>query len=391
MNDQSAEVSAQRSNSEPKEKSALPVDRPARRAARAVFAILLVGLALWISLDFLTPVVWGVVIAVTIWPLYIRFRGLISEQRSAALAPLLFTLLTAMVIFVPLLLPLHKAAQESDTILQWLTQLRDHGMPAPAWLARLPIAGQQLTEWWSANFTNPQAAQEWLGRANMDNVTAWTRTLGGEFLHRLFHFFIMLLALFFLLRDGAWVAARVLDTADRLLGDPGERLVSKMIEAVRGTVTGTVVVAVVEGIIIGAAYVIAGVPAPFLFAFLTAAFAMLPLGAWVAFTTAALVLLIQGGSGLAAAGVFGWGALVMFIGDHFFWPILVGGAARLPFLFALIGIFGGMQAFGLLGLFVGPVIMAAVLIVWRDWLAPRDTSDGGAQRPETAATSPVGE
>jgi predicted PurR-regulated permease PerM len=387
MSDQSAEVSAQRSNSEPKERSALPVDRPARRVARAVFAILLVGLALWIAQDFLTPVAWAVVIAVTTWPLYTRFRGLISEQRSAVLAPLLFTLLVAVVIVVPLLLPLHKANQESDTILQWLTQLRDHGMPAPAWLAAFPIAGQQLSEWWNANLSNPQAAQEWLGRTNMDTVTAWTRTLGGEFLHRLFHFFIMLLGLFFLLRDGAWVAARVLDTADRLLGDPGERLVSKMIEAVRGTVTGTVVVAVVEGVIIGAAYVIAGVPAPFLFAFLTAAFAMLPLGAWVAFTTAALVLLVQGGSGLAAAAVFGWGAVVMLIGDHFFWPTLVGGAARLPFLLALIGIFGGMQAFGLLGLFIGPVIMAAVLIVWRDWLAPRDTSERDPQERQAVAPS----
>ena len=387
MSDQSAEVSAQRSNSEPKERSALPVDRPARRVARAVFAILLVGLALWIAQDFLTPVAWAVVIAVTTWPLYTRFRGLISEQRSAVLAPLLFTLLVAIVIVVPLLLPLHKANQESDTILQWLTQLRDHGMPAPAWLAAFPIAGQQLSEWWNANLSNPQAAQEWLGRTNMDTVTAWTRTLGGEFLHRLFHFFIMLLGLFFLLRDGAWVAARVLDTADRLLGDPGERLVSKMIEAVRGTVTGTVVVAVVEGVIIGAAYVIAGVPAPFLFAFLTAAFAMLPLGAWVAFTTAALVLLVQGGSGLAAAAVFGWGAVVMLIGDHFFWPTLVGGAARLPFLLALIGIFGGMQAFGLLGLFIGPVIMAAVLIVWRDWLAPRDTSERDPQERQAVAPS----
>jgi predicted PurR-regulated permease PerM len=384
MNDQSAEVSAQRSNSEPKESSALPVDRPARRVARTVFAILLVGLALWIAKDFLTPVAWAVVIAVTTWPLYTRFRGLISEQRSAVLAPLLFTLLVAIVIVVPLLLPLHKANQESDTILHWITQLRDHGMPAPAWLADFPVAGQQLAEWWNANLSSPQAAQEWLGRTNMDTVTAWTRTLGGEFLHRLFHFFIMLLTLFFLLRDGAWVAARVLDTADRLLGDPGERLVSKMIEAVRGTVTGTVVVAAVEGVIIGAAYVVAGVPAPFLFAFLTAAFAMLPLGAWVAFTAASLVLLVQGGSGLAAAGVFGWGALVMFIGDHFFWPTLVGGAARLPFLFALIGIFGGMQVFGLLGLFVGPVIMAAVLIVWRDWLAPRDTSEAAANPPAGA-------
>lgn len=387
MNDQSvAEVNAQRSDAEPAERTALPIDAPARRVARAVFAMLLVVLALWIAANFLPALAWAVVIAVTMWPLYIRFRGLISDQRSPTLAPLLFTLSVAIVIFLPLLLPLQKAAQESDTIVQWVTKLREEGMPAPHWLAGLPVAGEQAAAWWNANLARPKAANEWLSRVNMDNVTDWTRTLGGELLHRLFLFFIMLLALFFLLRDGAWVAARVLDTADRLLGDPGERLVSKMVEAVRGTVTGTVLVAVLEGALIGVSYIVAGVPAPFLFAFLTAAFAMLPLGAWVAFTSAALVLLMQGGSGLAALGVFGFGAVVMFIGDHFVWPLMVGGAARLPFLFALIGIFGGLQVFGLLGLFVGPVIMAACLIVWREWLAPRDTANVAKQQRPNPAT-----
>ncbi|HEY0569323.1 MAG TPA: AI-2E family transporter [Xanthobacteraceae bacterium] len=385
MNDQSAaEVNAQRSDSEPAERTALPIDAQARRVARATFTILLVSLAFWVARDFLPALAWAAVIALTIWPLYIRFRGLISEHRTPTLAPLLFTLLVATVIFVPLLLPLQKAAQESDTIIQWVTKLREQGVPAPHWLAGLPIAGNQAAEWWNANLANPEAASQWLSRVNMDNVTEWTRTFGGQLLHRLFLFFIMLLALFFLLRDGAWVAARVLDTADRLLGNPGERLVSKMVDAVRGTVTGTVVVALVEGALIGVAYVVAGVPSPFIFAFLTAAFAMLPFGAWIAFSTAALLLLIVGGSGLAAFGVFAFGAVVMFIGDHFVWPMLVGGAARLPFLLALIGIFGGLQVFGLLGLFVGPVIMAACLTVWRDWLAPRDGPVAGQQSPETA-------
>jgi predicted PurR-regulated permease PerM len=101
------------------------------------------------------------------------------------------------------------------------------------------------------------------------------------------------------------------------------------------------------------------------------AFAMLPLGAWVVFSFASLLLVLQGGSGLAAAGVFGFGALVMLIGDTFVWPKIVGGAARMPSLAALIGIFGGLQAFGLIGLFLGPVILAALLTVWRDWLMPK--------------------
>jgi predicted PurR-regulated permease PerM len=137
-------------------------------------------------------------------------------------------------------------------------------------------------------------------------------------------------------------------------------------------VNGTVIVAIVEGLLIGIAYLLAGVPSPILFTVLTIAFAMLPFGAWAAFTVAALTLLVGGGSGLAAFAVFAWGAVVMLGGDNFVWPKLVGGAARLPFLLAFVGIFGGLASFGLLGLFLGPVVMAALLTIWREWvMSPR--------------------
>src|SRR5262249_15638444 len=138
-----------------------------------------------------------------------------------------------------------------------------------------------------------------------------------------------------------------------------------------GTVTGTVVVALAEGALIGVGYALAGVPNPVLFGLITAACAMVPFASWAAFSAAALFLLLHGGSIWAAAAVFGWGAAVMLCGDNIVWPAVVGGAARLPFLFALIGVFGGLEAFGLVGLFVGPVIMAALLTVCREWLAPR--------------------
>jgi predicted PurR-regulated permease PerM len=98
----------------------------------------------------------------------------------------------------------------------------------------------------------------------------------------------------------------VLDTADRVLGDPGERWPAKMVDAVRGTVNGTVVVAITEGALIGVGYLLAGVRNALLFALLTMALAMLPLGSWVAFSVAALVLLVQGAGALAAACVFAW-------------------------------------------------------------------------------------
>src|SRR3954454_23371961 len=158
--------------------------------------------------------------------------------------------------------------------------------------------------------------------------------------------------------------------------------------AVRGVVNGTVVVAVGEGVIIGIGYLVAGVPHAVLFAILTAAFAMLPLGAWFAFGAAALVMLLEGGSGLAAALVFGWGAVVMVIGDNFVQPGLIGGAARLPFLWALIGIVGGLETFGLVGLFLGPGIMAALLTIWREWVPAPTPEAMSADAPDRADTGP---
>ena len=351
------------------DREALPVNSRGRVMVRASFAVLLVLLALWVARDFLVPLAWAAVIAIAVWPAYARFTALVPGRRSDVLAPLVFTLLTGVVLLVPVILLVPHIAQASDAFVRWITELRENGIAVPGWAAQLPVAGEFLARWWEANLSNPGSALEWLRQLDLESVTGWTRALGGELLHRLVHFFLTLLALFFFLRDGAAIGDRILETADRLLGDPGERLASKMADAVRGTVNGTVVVAVAEGVIIGVGYVVAGVPNPLLFGMLTIAFAMVPFGAWAAFTAAALALLFQGGSLLAAGSVFGFGAAVMLVGDNFIWPALVGNTARLPFLLALIGIFGGLQAFGLIGLFVGPVIMAAVLIVWREWIA----------------------
>jgi len=174
--------------------------------------------------------------------------------------------------------------------------------------------------------------------------------------------------LFLLFRDGTWLADRAFATADRLLGDPGERLVSKIADATRATVNGTVATAIMKGAVIGIAYFVTGVPHPLLFVVLTTALAMVPFGAWVALVTAALILNAHGGTLLMAGGLLGFGAAILLIGENFIQPALIGGAARLPFLLVLIGIFGGMQSFGLIGLFLGPVIMAALLTVWREWI-----------------------
>ena len=349
----------------------LPLHAGARLTARVALAIALVGIGLWTAVEFLPALIWATILAVALWPLYVAGATRVSGGPST-LSALMFTVAVGLTIFLPMALAAYAIAQQSDVIGSWITQSRESGIKMPEWVARLPIAADAIQQWWRENLTEPQSARAWLQSFNADKLGELVTTFGGQLLHRLFMFFVALLALFAFLRNGDRLAQSVAVSADRIFGDPGEGLMEKMVDAIRGSVNGTVIVAIVEGLLIGIAYLLAGVPSPMLFTVLTIAFAMLPFGAWAAFTVAALTLLVGGGSGLAAFAVFAWGAVVMLAGDNFVWPKLVGGAARLPFLLAFVGIFGGLASFGLLGLFLGPVVMAALLTIWREWvMSPR--------------------
>jgi predicted PurR-regulated permease PerM len=369
---QDSALSNDTSELRPSGRAALPFDLRARALTQATVAILVVLLALWVARDFLVALTWAVVIAVASWPVYTRFATFLLGGRVSALAPLLFTLLTGLVLLVPIVWMVHQVALSSNAFALTLDQLRESGIPVPAWLAQLPVAGEYLDRWWRSNLSNPESLAEWIRGVNIENVTAWTRSLGGELLRRLFLLAVTLIALFLILRDGAWLANRALATAGRLLGKPGERLLIKIADAARATVNGTVAAAIAKGAAIGIAYVLTGVPHPLLFVIMTMALAMVPLGAWVALITAGVTILLHGATLLTAAGLFCFGAAMLLIGDNVVQPTLIGGAARLPFLLVLIGIFGGIQSFGLVGLFLGPVIMAAFLTVWREWIGAGD-------------------
>jgi predicted PurR-regulated permease PerM len=343
-----------------------------RVIARGVLASVLMLLALWIARDFLAPVVWAVIITASLWSVYDRLLQITGRTEPSNAAAALLTAAVALVIFAPIIVGLQQLSEVRDPAMYWMKEARESGIPVPSWLSQAPIAGQYIAKLWEANLGDPKAVAAVFAGLGTDSGGGWMQALGGNLLHRMFQFGVALMAVFFIFRDGHWVARRAMETVQTVLGGEGESLTLKTLNAMRGIVNGTVLVALVEGVVIGASYVAAGVPKPFVFAFLTATFAMLPFGAWVIFSGAAL-LLVAGGASTAGAVVFIWGTLIMILGDHFLWPTIVGGAARLPFLLALIGIFGGLQAFGLVGLFAGPLIMAAVLTIWREWLGTRGT------------------
>src|SRR4029077_13165674 len=167
-----------------------------------------------------------------------------------------------------------------------------------------------------------------------------------------------------------------------VLGAQGERVGQHMVQAVLGTVNGLVFVGLGEGVLLGIAYILAGLPHPVSIGVLTGILAVIPFGAPVVFGTAALYLAASG-STASAADVLCFGVAVVFVADHFVRPVLIGGAVRLPFLWVLLGILGGLETFGILALFLGPAIMAALISLWREWTGPHPTADAAPiRRPE---------
>ena len=144
----------------------------------------------------------------------------------------------ALVVFTPLALVIYHVAQQSDVLASWIAQSRDNGIKVPEWVARLPIAAEALEQWWRENLTDPKSATAWLQSINADKATDFVKTFGGQLLHRLFMFFVALIALFIMLHKGRSIARNFLMTADRLFGDPGEGLVEKVVDAARARSTG---------------------------------------------------------------------------------------------------------------------------------------------------------
>lgn len=346
---------------------AVPSESRVRGIMRTIAAVALVMLAVWLVRDFLVALTWAGLIAVTVWPIYGRFVLLMPAERDV-LAPLLFTLLIGLVLIIPLTAAMDQIALGSRAFASTLHELQGSGLPVPSWLAQLPMAGEYLETWWRNNLGNPQNLREWLGHLNIESITAWVRVLSGAVLQGLFHFSIMLLALFFFLRRGVKLTTLLLIAAERLFGEPGARLAPTIANSIRATVNGTAVAALGKGLLVGIAYVICGVPHPLLFAGLTVASAMVPLGAWIVLIVAALAVPAASGSWIASVVLLAIGAAVLVIGDNVVLPALIGEAAELPFLLVLISILGGLQSFGLIGLFLGPVVMATVLAVWREWI-----------------------
>jgi predicted PurR-regulated permease PerM len=330
---------------------------------RVYFSITLLASAAWLLHGFIPAMLWAVVIVIATWPLC---RLVASKTKLGATGvAAVMTSLVAVLLFFPIGYALFHAVAEAGTVANWMLDAQKSGIVAPEWLLRIPMVGSSAAEWWRENLSDPAALSSLIGQSDNATLADYARRLGTQIAHRLITLVFTIVVIFFLYQDGEELSRKSLGLLNKLAGESGDRYGLQAAAAVRATVSGLVLVGFAEGLLIGISYVLADAPHPAILSLATGVLAMIPFAAPIVFGGVSIILLAQGNS-VAAVSVFTFGMLVLFIGDHFVRPKIIGDAAKLPFLWVLFGILGGVEVFGLIGLFVGPALMALVMTMWRD-------------------------
>ena len=333
----------------------------AQRSARWALIVSLGLLGGWMMRHFLPALCWAVVLAIATTSVYDRWLARFHGKRRHLWAALTFTTFVGIVLIVPMVYGGVVAAREAISLVRAYASTSGGHLSLPDWVNQLPWLRDWLQNAWADRFGADGAVAH--ARAF---VPQWTRALGLQVARRLVTLAFTLLTLFFIYLHRQGISLSVRRAVRRVFGPTVEPLLDNIVGAIRATVDGVVLVAVAEGAIMAVVYAIAGAPHPILFGALTGVFAMIPFAAPVVFGVVA-VLLAQEGALVAAVAVFVAGMLVLFVADHFVRPMIIGEGARLPFLWVLLGILGGVESFGLVGIFLGPALMAALMSMWRSW------------------------
>ena len=238
-------------------------------------------------------------------------------------------------------------------------------------------------------FGEPKALGEviqFLSGEHVGNISRWVLATGREVFNILLSVLFIMITLFFVYKDGTVMVEQLDRVGERILPLRWQRFSRVVPATISSTVTGMTLIAIGEGIVLGLAYKIAGVPSAFLLGVLTGFMAMIPGGAPLSVTLVSLYLLASGRP-IAALCLFAWGAIELFIVDKTLRPKLVGGPIRLPFLPTLFGLIGGVKTMGMVGLFVGPVLMALLVAIWREWVLTAENEVAlEAEREDTPET-----
>lgn len=338
--------------------------------SRSFFSLILlavlIGLGFKVVSPFWAPLAWAGILAYLTTPLYRRILRLLKGRSSLAAG--ITTALIIAILLVPISFLLIRLPRELAESYRELSTAFDEPLVLPEALTRMPVLGpvldETLTNFWNDPEIRKQQVKDWL--------EPWSREFAsvvGQLGRSVAQLAVAIVTLFFLYRDGDAVLQQFRQALHKVVGEMADKYFRAIGDTTRAVVFGLIVSALAQGFIAGVGYQIIGVGTPIVLGSLTAVTALVPfLGTVAIWGPIGVGLLIAGriNTGLA---LLAWGTFIVNPTDNILKPLLISGATDVPLAVVLIGVMGGLLAFGLIGLFLGPLILSILLAIWREWLA----------------------
>ena len=340
--------------------------KPDRRLERTIswlaLALLIIGcmIVVW---PFMSALLWAAILTFTTWPIYRRMLAWWGGRRTWA--ALTMTLAAALVLVLPFVVAGISLADDAKTLASAARDFVEGGPPEPPrWLAKFPLIGPSLSSTWHAFAGDSQRMLS--AMKGLIEPAAQGLIKGGLLLGKgILELSVSILIAFFLYRDGVFMGERVTSGVTRLAGDRGEHLLMLAGNTVRGVVYGILGTALVQGAMAGVGFLIAGVPGAVVLALLTFLLSIIPMRPPLVWIPVTLWLF---GRGQVGWGIFMlvWGLLVSSV-DNVVKPWLISKGSAMPFILIFFGVIGGALAFGFIGVFLGPTLLAVGYGVVQEW------------------------
>jgi predicted PurR-regulated permease PerM len=344
----------------------------ARNTLGVLTLFALLGASLWTLAPFLGATVWAAMVVVTTWPTLLWVQARLWNRRG--LAVLVMVVLLLLVFVLPLTMAITTIAAHADVVVAWAKSMLSRGLPQlPDWVVALPLVGPKLGEMWNEVLASGVAGLQAKVTPYAPKVTAWLLTQAGVVGALTLQFLLTVVISGVLYAQGEVAADEVRRFGFKLAGQRGEDAVVLAGKAVRGVAMGVGGTAIIQSVVGGIGLAIAGVPFAALLTALMLVLCIVQLGP--------LLVLLPATIWVFSSGATGWGIFlaiwtaVVGLMDNVLRPLLIKRGADLPLILIFAGVIGGLIGFGLVGIFVGPVMLAVTYTLLDAWLKTPSDSD----------------
>ncbi len=351
------------------------LDARITQIAGIVAAALLVAGCFLVLRPFFPAILWAGILCFVTWPLFVRLKRVLRGRRS--LAALLMTCLLGLLVVLPFALVGLTLADNLSQLLGFFSSLREKGLPAPPeWIRGLPLAGDHLAAGWQRLSTDSDRTFE-LVRNFFATSQGWLLKNSLHIGKGLLQLVLSLVLAFFFYLSGEKVMEQISAVIRRLAGDTTQHLVASVGKTVKGVVYGILGTALAQGIVAAIGFVVAGVPGALFLGLLTFFLSLVPVGPPLVWVPVTVWLFMSERTGWGVFMLF-WGFLAISGIDNLVKPYLIARGVNQPFIITLLGVAGGLLAFGFLGVFLGPTLLAAGLVLLREWIGGSHAARGRA-------------